>query len=189
MPVVLDPVIESGPGSPGRHELVPATITATRTSEEDFKQRQLIVHIDGEKSQDAALRRFRVPRCRAGAARAAGQQHARLENRGVRRRPRRADFLRGDQPRGIPDLSDADDPRRRSALCHDSPHVASAVRPQRIDDAFAGVTVTVRTAPGLPKDPAARPLIVHVKPAAFPASRVTSRSALSVDFSPGLSVW
>ncbi len=49
MPVVLDPVIESGPGSPGRHELVPATITATRTSEQDFKQRQLIVHIDGEK--------------------------------------------------------------------------------------------------------------------------------------------
>ena len=47
----LDPVIESGPGSPGRHELVPATITVTRTSEEDFKQRQLIVHIDGEKSQ------------------------------------------------------------------------------------------------------------------------------------------
>src|SRR6476620_4594180 len=50
MPVVLDPGIESGPGSPGRQELVPATITVTRTCEEDFKQRQLIVHIDGEKS-------------------------------------------------------------------------------------------------------------------------------------------
>ena len=51
MPVVLEPVIESGPGNPGRQELVPATVTVTRTCEEDFKQRQLIVHIDGEKTR------------------------------------------------------------------------------------------------------------------------------------------
>ena len=29
--------------------MLPATVTVTRTSQEDFKQRQLIVHIDGVK--------------------------------------------------------------------------------------------------------------------------------------------
>ena len=168
---------------------MPATITVTRTSEEDFKQRQLIVHIDGEKSSTLlfgeSVSRDVEP----------GPHVLRVSNTLVWKTvefvagPGRADFLRSDQPRGIPDLSDADDPRRRSPLCHDSPHVAPAGRPQRIDDAFAGVTVTVRTAPGLPKDPAARPLIVHVNAAAFPASRLTSRSALSVDLSSRLELW
>ncbi|HEY7059639.1 MAG TPA: hypothetical protein VH458_24050, partial [Vicinamibacterales bacterium] len=49
MPVVLEPVIESGPGNPDQQELLPATVTVTRTSEDDFKQRQLIVYFDRSK--------------------------------------------------------------------------------------------------------------------------------------------
>jgi len=49
MPVVLDPVIASGPGVSKPSEPLPATLTVTRTSEEDFKQRQMIVYFDGAK--------------------------------------------------------------------------------------------------------------------------------------------
>ena len=49
MPVVLEPILESGPGIPERQELTPATVTVTRTAEEDFKQRQMIVYFDGQK--------------------------------------------------------------------------------------------------------------------------------------------
>jgi hypothetical protein len=49
MPVALEPILESGPGIPERHQLTPATVTVTRTSDEDFKQRQLIVYFDGQK--------------------------------------------------------------------------------------------------------------------------------------------
>jgi len=49
MPVVLEPILESGPGFPERLQLTPATVTVTRTSEEDFKQRQMIVYFDGQK--------------------------------------------------------------------------------------------------------------------------------------------
>jgi hypothetical protein len=49
MPVVLEPILESGPRFPEPHQLIPATVTVTRTSEEDFKQRQMIVYFDGER--------------------------------------------------------------------------------------------------------------------------------------------
>jgi hypothetical protein len=35
-----------------RHEAVPASVTITRTSQEDFKSRQLIVWIDGDRVAD-----------------------------------------------------------------------------------------------------------------------------------------
>jgi hypothetical protein len=49
MPLVLDPVRERSPEQNTRKDELPATLTVTRTSEEDFKQRQLIVHLDGKK--------------------------------------------------------------------------------------------------------------------------------------------
>jgi hypothetical protein len=49
MPLVLDPVIERAPATPAARERTPASLTVTRTSEEDFKQRQLIVWLDGER--------------------------------------------------------------------------------------------------------------------------------------------
>ena len=49
MPVLLDPVLASGPGLSEPSQLLPATVTVTRTSEEDFKQRQMIVSLDGVK--------------------------------------------------------------------------------------------------------------------------------------------
>ncbi len=49
MPVVLDPKMDRAPSAPARVEELPATITVTRTSQEDFKQRQLIVYLDDEK--------------------------------------------------------------------------------------------------------------------------------------------
>ena len=49
MPLVLDPMLDRAPASPERKEQVPATLTVTRTSNEDFKQRQLIVYLDGQK--------------------------------------------------------------------------------------------------------------------------------------------
>lgn len=49
MPLVLDPVIERAPATPARGDQIPASLTVTRTSEEDFKQRQLIVWLDGER--------------------------------------------------------------------------------------------------------------------------------------------
>jgi hypothetical protein len=47
MPLVLDPTVADTPAQPARQEELPATITVTRTSQEDFKQRQLIVSLDG----------------------------------------------------------------------------------------------------------------------------------------------
>ena len=41
--------MEREPVQPARKEELPATLTVTRTSEQDFKQRQLIVHLDGQK--------------------------------------------------------------------------------------------------------------------------------------------
>jgi hypothetical protein len=49
MPLVLDPLLGRASSEPGEKEERPATLTVTRTSEEDFKQRQLIVHLDGQK--------------------------------------------------------------------------------------------------------------------------------------------
>lgn len=49
MPLVLDPVLDRAPAMPARHDRIPASLTVTRTSEEDFKQRQLIVWLDGER--------------------------------------------------------------------------------------------------------------------------------------------
>jgi hypothetical protein len=49
MPLVIDPAMErvAAPSKPT--DQLPATLTVTRTSEEDFKQRQMIVHLDGAK--------------------------------------------------------------------------------------------------------------------------------------------
>jgi hypothetical protein len=49
MPLVLDPAMERVPESSKPTDQLPATLTVTRTSEEDFKQRQLIVYLDGVK--------------------------------------------------------------------------------------------------------------------------------------------
>jgi hypothetical protein len=49
VPVVLDSMLDRAPSKPGQKEELPATLTVTRTSEEDFKQRQLIVHLDGQR--------------------------------------------------------------------------------------------------------------------------------------------
>jgi hypothetical protein len=48
MPIVLDQ-LDRAPSMPGQKEELPATLTVTRTSEEDFKQRQLIVNLDGQR--------------------------------------------------------------------------------------------------------------------------------------------
>jgi hypothetical protein len=45
----MDPVTERTPETPVRPDQTPASLTVTRTSEEDFKQRQLIVWLDGER--------------------------------------------------------------------------------------------------------------------------------------------
>lgn len=47
MSVVLDPSLEGIPRLPLDDERLPASLTITRTCEEDFKQRQLIVCLDG----------------------------------------------------------------------------------------------------------------------------------------------
>jgi hypothetical protein len=49
MPVVLDPAMERVPATSKPNDQLPATLTVTRTSEEDFKQRQLIVYLDDVK--------------------------------------------------------------------------------------------------------------------------------------------
>jgi hypothetical protein len=49
MPLVMDPVTERTPETPVRPDQTPASLTVTRTSEQDFKQRQLIVWLDGER--------------------------------------------------------------------------------------------------------------------------------------------
>lgn len=49
MPVALDPRLEGVTQLPAEADDLPATLTITRTSEEDFKQRQLIVRLDGER--------------------------------------------------------------------------------------------------------------------------------------------
>jgi hypothetical protein len=49
MPLVLDPLLDGDPTKTTRKEEWPSTITVTRTSEQDFKQRQLIVSLDGVK--------------------------------------------------------------------------------------------------------------------------------------------
>ena len=49
MPLVLNPAMERTPTWPRAEGLLPSSITVTRTSEEDFKQRQLIVYLDGER--------------------------------------------------------------------------------------------------------------------------------------------
>src|SRR5690348_1096968 len=49
MPLVADPAMERAPAGHEEIERPPASITVTRTSEEDFKQRQLIVYLDEQK--------------------------------------------------------------------------------------------------------------------------------------------
>lgn len=49
MPLVLDPAFERAPAAPERRDQTPASLTVTRTSEQDFKQRQLIIWLDGER--------------------------------------------------------------------------------------------------------------------------------------------
>jgi hypothetical protein len=46
MPVVTDPAMERAAGRSGQEEILPASVTVTRTSDEDFKQRQLILFLD-----------------------------------------------------------------------------------------------------------------------------------------------
>src|SRR6266550_400122 len=49
MPVALDPTLADVPQLPQQADRLPATVTVTRTSEKDFKQRQLIVYLDGQR--------------------------------------------------------------------------------------------------------------------------------------------
>jgi hypothetical protein len=46
MPVVTDPAMERAPSRSDQGEILPASLTVTRTSDEDFKQRQLILFLD-----------------------------------------------------------------------------------------------------------------------------------------------
>jgi hypothetical protein len=46
MPVVTHAAMERAPGRSDQEEILPASVTVTRTSDEDFKQRQLILFLD-----------------------------------------------------------------------------------------------------------------------------------------------
>jgi hypothetical protein len=49
MDSVLDAAMERSPAAEDFHERSPASITVTRTSEEDIKERQIVVSLDGER--------------------------------------------------------------------------------------------------------------------------------------------
>ena len=80
-------------------QLFPTSVTITRTSEEDWKSRQLVVSIDGKPVGELLWGDSVMCKARTGPAHAARPQHARLANRPVRRRSGCTDFLRSRQPR------------------------------------------------------------------------------------------
>ena len=108
--------------------LVPASVTVTRTSEEDFKSRQLIVWIDGERVADL-LWGDSITRDLE-----AGPHRIRVSNTLVWKtvlfdvHPRPAGVLRSDQPARLGVAADACRPRRRTAVRDAAPDGQLIVR-------------------------------------------------------------
>ena len=84
----------------------PASLTVTRTSEQDFKDRQIVVALDGRKLGELLFGETMTTELEPGPHRV----------RFLRREDGRAGPFRGDQPAGKADLSDASDRGRRAAL-------------------------------------------------------------------------
>ena len=62
------------------YNMDPASVTVSRTSEADFKQRQLIIHLDGERLGDSDVWQFDQPGSGTRRPPSPSQQHAGLED-------------------------------------------------------------------------------------------------------------